>query len=83
MKGGFFNSGKREELLNKYFKNVQHLNVFKLVKNALSLTPLVNSYLTMHSLLFKPEEGRLWISVDNGFAGSGKYEEASMGDFFK
>lgn len=74
--GGSFNSEGRTTLLNTYFNEAikeipqDKLERAKLVDNALQLTPLVNSWITMHSFLFNPQKGTVKLSWDNGYAAS-------------
>lgn len=71
-KCGSFNSPGRNCLLSEYFGSAakqipaDQINRRKLVDNALKLTPLVNSWITMHSLLFTP--GEVQMGWDNGYA---------------
>lgn len=82
--GGFFNSQYRHELLTPYFdhaRNIPH-RYPKLMENVLQLAPYVNSWITMHSLVFEPGEDRVKMSWDNGYAASGRWAEAEMTAFF-
>jgi len=87
-KGGSFSSAGRTQLLTRYFeqasKTISHeeLDWRALMANALKLTPLVNSWITMHSLLFAPEKDEVSMSWDNGYAASMPKEHISMSEVF-
>lgn len=83
--GGYFNSECRHDLLTPYFQDARTIpnRHPELMENALRLTPYVNSWITMHSLVFRPAENRVKMSWDNGYAASGSWEEAPMDAFFK
>lgn len=83
MNGGYFNSATRDQILNRYFSDGAGLDSHRLVANALKMHPYVNSWITMHSMIFKPETGKLSLSMDNGFAPSNEYQEANIADFFQ
>jgi len=53
------------------------------MQNALQLTPYVNAWITMHSLLFAPHEDTVSMSWDNGYAASQTPETVSMTEFFE
>ncbi|NGX33776.1 MAG: hypothetical protein K1060chlam1_00117 [Candidatus Anoxychlamydiales bacterium] len=82
--GGFFNSQYRHELLTPYFNGASNIpnRHPKLMENALQFAPYVNSWITMHSLVFRPGEDKVKISWDNGYAASGRWAETKMTDFF-
>ncbi len=74
-RGGSFASPERTELLERYFQGAKEEigdrpETTKLVQNALGLSPLVNSAITMHSLVFNHRKGQIELSWDNGFAAS-------------
>lgn len=87
-KGGSFNSEERTELLERYFEGAakeieaDSIDPERLVDNAMKLTPLVNSWITMHSLLFKPESGEVQLSWDNGYAAAMPHQTLQMGEVF-
>lgn len=87
--GGSFNSAGRTALLNKYFANASRqiapgsLKRRKLVKNALKLNPLVNSWITMHSLLIQPQRGIVEMGWDNGYAASTPKQKLKMRSVFE
>jgi hypothetical protein len=82
--GGFFNSRYRHELLTPYFNNARNIpnRHPKLMENALQLAPYINSWITMHSLVFRPSTNQVKMSWDNGYAASGRWAEAEMTAFF-
>jgi len=86
-KGGAFSSTSRTELLNRYFERAAALpeeqrQWRKLMDNAIQLTPLVNSWVTMHSLFFVPKHDEVSLSWDNGYAASTPREKISMSEVF-
>lgn len=86
--GGFFNSQTRCEILTRYFHNASLqmedglIDVRKLIENALQLSPYVNSYITMHSLIFLPEQNEVALSWDNGYAASMPRQRLRMSEVF-
>lgn len=82
--GGYFNSQCRHELLEPYFEGAREIPQRHptLMENALQLAPYVNSWLTMHSLVFRPAANSVKMSWDNGYAASGQWEKADMTAFF-
>lgn len=81
--GGSFASPERTELLTRYFQGAkeeigENSEMVKLVKNALGLSPLVNSAITMHSLVFR--KGQIELSWDNGFAASSPRQVLQLHD---
>lgn len=82
--GGFFNSQHRHDLLTSYFQNAKKIpnRHPQLMENALQLSPYINSWITMHSLVFNFGEDKVKMSWDNGYAASGKWAEAQMTQFF-
>lgn len=85
--GGSFNSAGRTVLLTKYFREapaeVAEGDRFKLVANALKLTPLVNSWITMHSLMIEPASDRISMSWGNGYAAAQQSQQISMSSVFE
>jgi hypothetical protein len=87
-KGGSFNSEKRDQLLKKYFNRDTTTQISTkqdlcdLVKNALTLRPYINSWISVHSLFFDPQNDKVMLKMDNGYAPSSNGEEFSMGSFF-
>lgn len=83
-KGGFFNSQCRHEWLKPYFDNARNIPERhpKLMENAVQLAPYINSWITMHSLVFRPHANRVKMSWDNGYAASSQWAEANMTEFF-
>lgn len=86
-RGGAFSSESRTELLNRYFERAAALPASqrrwrRLMDNAIQLTPLVNSWVTMHSLLFVPKHDEVSLSWDNGYAASTPREKLSMSEVF-
>jgi hypothetical protein len=83
---GYFNSKKRTELLTRYFQNAvrtippEQIEWNKLVENALELTPLVNSYITLHRVLFYPE--KVVLSFNDGYAASSPKHTLAMNEVF-
>jgi hypothetical protein len=83
--GGYFNSQCRHELLTPYFdgaKNIANRHP-KLMENALQLAPYINSWITMHSLVFRPAQDQIKMNWDNGYAASGQWIEGRMTEFFE
>jgi hypothetical protein len=78
--GGFFNSQCRHALLGPYFSKAKKIpnRHPKLMENALRLSPYVNSWITMHSLVFRPGADTVKMSWDNGYAASGQWAETPM-----
>jgi hypothetical protein len=87
-KGGFFNSEGRMKLLTRYFQQAMEniprdqIDWLKVIDNGLQLTPLVNSRITLHSLLFLPESDKVFLSWDNGYAASSPKQPLSMSEVF-
>ncbi len=86
--GGYFNSQERVDLLGRYFDGAAReipaalLDKQKLVQQALRLRPYVNSFITMHSLVFQPQSDRVEISWDNGYAASQQSAQLSLSEVF-
>jgi hypothetical protein len=81
--GGFFNSPERDALLTEYFAGIpQDADPTRLVENALSMAPLVNSWETMHSLIFKPTMDQVALSWDNGHAPNQPWQRLAMSEVF-
>ncbi|MES2273031.1 MAG: C45 family peptidase [Chlamydiota bacterium] len=87
-RGGSFDSAGRTKILNRYFREASaqipanELDAHKLMENALKLTPLVNSWITMHSLIFTPQLDEVSMSWDNGYAAAASRETLSMNGIF-
>jgi len=87
-KGGFFNSEARMKLLTRYFQQVMayiprdQIDWVKVIDNGLKLAPLVNSKITLHSMMFLPESDKVFLSWDNGYAASSTKQALSMSEVF-
>ena len=86
-KGGFFNSATRYALLNKYFGGAKEritepVDAESLVGNALRLKPYINSWITIHSLVFSSKEGTVSIRRDNGYAPSATPTHLDLAEVF-
>lgn len=83
-KGGSFNSQYRHDLLTEYFSGAKEIpdRHLKLMENALKIPPYINSWITMHSLIFLPGENLVRMSWGNGYAASKPSYEAEMTSFF-
>lgn len=81
--GGYFNSAKRNRLLNTYFEEARGkgLDSHRLVANAMKLQPFVNSWILMHSLTLRPQEQQVSLCVGNGYAPSGEFQQLPMNIF--
>lgn len=53
-----------------------------LMNGALSLTPLVNSMITVHSVVFCPVSNRVHLNWNNGFSGEGAKHSLAMREIF-
>ncbi len=84
--GGYFNSSGRDKLLNQYMKGakerVDHIEGRKLINNALAIAPLVNSRITMHSLVMLPKADEVELNWDNGFAASNPRQHLALTEVF-
>jgi hypothetical protein len=86
--GGYFNSQERTELLGRYFEGAtreipeEELEKQKLIRQALRIRPYVNSFITMHSLLFLPQSDSVELSWDNGYAASQPAAQLSLTEVF-
>jgi predicted choloylglycine hydrolase len=85
--GGTFDSCGRTRLLTEYFGQAdqelgQDLERRKLVENALRISPRVNSWITLHSLLFLPSQDEVHASWDNGFAASMPKQRIGLTEVF-
>lgn len=83
--GGSFNCQERHELLEPYFNNAKEIphRHPQLMENALQLAPYINSWITMHSLVFRPAHDTVKMNWDNGYAASGRWVETPMTEFFE
>jgi hypothetical protein len=85
-RGGSFNSEERTELLTRYFRNAlaaipaDQIEWRPLMENALQLTPLVNSWITMHSCGFAGDD--VFLKWDNGYAAAMPPQRISMSALF-
>ncbi|MBA3237489.1 MAG: hypothetical protein H0T62_03950 [Parachlamydiaceae bacterium] len=88
LEGNIFNSEGRRELLNRYFGgankdiNEGKSEWYNLIDNALKLTPLVNAWMTLHSLMLVPQSGDVAVSWDNGYAADMPRQNINMDEFF-
>lgn len=86
--GGYFHSEGRETLLKHYFEQAKRFisseafDAYQLVAYALQMSPWINSWITMHSLLFRPQSDEVALSWDNGYAASVPKEKISMQGIF-
>lgn len=82
--GGFFDSQKRHELLTSYFEGAKEISNKhpELMENVLQLSPYINSWITMHSLVFRPSQDSVKMSWNNGYAASGQWIKVQMTEFF-
>lgn len=82
--GGSFDSPGRHLLLKQYFTllKIKGLNVLEIMRHALKLSK-VNSPITMHAVVMRPQKGEIELNVDNGFAASGAYQHTNMSEFFQ
>lgn len=78
--GGTFNSFDRVCRLNNHFRT--HHPSSASVATAMRL-PLVNSWITLHRLLFEPVASRVQLTRNNSFAASGSMHALSMTSVFE
>jgi hypothetical protein len=85
--GGSFNSEERNVILKEYFtkanSSATELDSHMLVQNIMKLRPYISSWITMHSLTFMPIQNRMTLSVGNGYAPLGTYQDVTMREFFE
>ena len=75
---GYFHSQIRCRILTGYYNTARRWEIQKntvldrraLIANALTLSPYINTWITMHSLIMEPVRGQVQMSWDNGFAAS-------------
>jgi hypothetical protein len=76
-----FNSVEREIELLGYFHSSEacqtNKSVVEILKDALGSRPYINSWITLHSMIFDPTCGDIYLSFGNGFAGQ-KHVKMSM-----